>query len=440
MPTVQEQVEKLGGAVQDVGKAHGELAEQLRAEIEARGDLGDWPAIKGKLDEVDGLKANLTEVQDLLKALDQQVKITGGDGADAGPLVRIDPGYHNPAQKRFMPNATAAKALAHFVRAVITGSEKSKEYLEDQGIELKKVQDVERAGSIHDDELGAYALPPEFGGVIAGALAAYGTFAQYADLESMAAPKKTFAKDGTDVQVYALEEGETIPEVDAEYSQVTLETKLFGAFTRWSTDFEEFGLTGVGEGWAERFARAIAKKMEQCGWLGDGTSTYNNMIGVFNNADVTLQSLASGKTAFGDMDYDDLVDLMAAVPDEVYAEGNSRFFMSNNMLWLLAKLKDGEGRPLLASPTEGISRSILGEPIANSAVFPRLTDSAAGTKFMAFGDLRRAYKLGVRTQMSIAFSPHAYFRQAQNSLRVLTRFGVKSAFASGLAVLKTADS
>ena len=423
------QLDRLATAVTDIGRATRDMSEkledQLREEREAR----------------ERLEANVTEIGELAKATGRGMGTGQYADVSGPPLTRIDPGYHDPARGRTMPNALAATAMGHFMHAIIAKSTRSRDWLADHDIELKRVEEMqERAGEIHDDELGGYTLPPEFGGIIIGALPSYGTFPQYAEPEIMTAPKKTFAKDGTDVQVYAIEEGETIPEVDPSYSQITLEAKLFGAFTRWSVDYEQYGLAGVGERWIERFSRAIAKKMDQCGFLGDGSSGYNNIVGMFNNANVTLQSLGSGDTDFGDMDYDDIVNLMAAIPDEVYAEGNCRFFMSNNMLWLLAKLKDGDGRPMLASPTEGITRSILGEPIANSAVFPRLSDSAAGTKFMAFGDLRRAFKMGIRTRISVLFSPHAYFRQGQNSLRVLTRFGIAAAYPSALAVLKTADA
>lgn len=441
MPKLEEQVEKLGGAVESMAKAHKELADKLKADIEARGDIGEWPAIKELLDQVGTNKAALDEVQQVVKAYDRLVKLTGGDDSDASPLVRMDSGYYAPNQGRMMPNPLAAKALAHFVHAVVSKKAPSLDFLEKVGIELVKVADDEtRAGQIHDDELGGYALPPEFGGIIMAAMATYGVFAQHAEPEVMASNKKTFVADETDVQIYALEEGETIPEVDAQLAQRTLEAKLWGAFTRWSADFEEYGLVNVGETWAQRFARAIAKKQDECGFLGDGTSTYNNMVGLLNHADAGLVSLGAGDTAFTDVTYDDIIDLIASVPDEVYAEGNCRFFFSNNLVWLLAKIKDGDGRPMFADAREGVSRSILGEPYTPAAVFPRLSASAAGTKFMAYGDLRRAFKMGLRTQMVIAFSPHAYFRQGQNCLRVLSRWGIASAYANAVSVLKTADA
>jgi HK97 family phage major capsid protein len=441
-------MEQLGGAVKDLASAHKELAEKVIAEVKARGDnLGDWPAFKTKIAEIEKsakdkaaeLESKVKELQDAVAKYDKIVKaLDGGEGETA--LTRFDPGYHNPGQGRRMPNAKAATALAHFVRAVITKNKASVEYLEKLGIDVRTIESVEKAGSVHNDELGGYLLPPEFGGVIIGAMPSYGVFAANAEIETMASDKKTFAKDGTDVQVYPLEEHADIDEVDGAYSQVSLEAKTFGAFARWSLDFEDYGLAGQGEAWASRFARAIARKQDQCGFLGDGTKPFANMVGAMNNGDVGLVSLPAGKTAFSDLTHGDIVNVMAAVPDEVYEEGNCKFYMSNNITWLLAKLVDGTGRLLYADAREGVTSTIMGEPIVRAAVMPKVSASGAGKKFMLFGDLRRACKLGMRTRMVIAFSPHAYFRQGQHALRVVTRFGVQSTFASSLVALKTADA
>jgi len=449
MDALTQQIEKLGGAVEEMGKAHKQIRDQLVAEIEARTDnLGEWPAAQELVNGLKNLKndqekmtAQVTELADSVTQYERRFKVLGGEETGASALTRIDPGYYAPNHKRHMPNATAAKALALFVHAVVTKSAKSIERLEELGVELKSVDDMaERGAVISDDEAGGVLLPPEFGGVIIGAMPKYGVAAQYADVETMASNKKTFAKDDDEVEVYALEEGQALTEVEKGYEAVALECKLFGAYTKWSADFDEYGLVNQGEAWGVKFARAIAKRMDQCVFTADGTSTYNNMVGLKNHADVASVSLAGTKTAFTDLDYDKLVDLMAAVPDEIYQEGNCRFFFSSNMLWLLAKLKDGEGRPLYASPTEGITASILGDPIARTAVLPRLSDSASGTKFIGYGDLRRAVKLGVRTQMAIKFSEHARFMNAENVLRVLTRFGSKVTWANAFKWLKTADA
>lgn len=445
---MDEDIVQLTGALENITKAHKSLLdafEKLKAEVTPQ--VKELPAFKESLAAVEKaigeksseLAGKIAELQKVTGKCEKVLAFLGGGDDNAPMLQRIDPGYFNPNQRRNMPNATAAKAMALFVHAVCTKSPDSIKRLEGMGVRFDTVQNVEKAGEVTDDELGGFLLPPEFGGVIISALPQYGIAPQFCDVETMAAKEKVFATDGNDVAVYPLEEGGELEEVDATYGQRTLVAKLFGAFTRWSADWEEYGLPSQGEMWNRRFGRAIAKKIDQCVFLGDGTSTYAGMVGVLNDASAINKSLPATKTAFADVTKQDVLDLIAAIPDEVYQEGNCRFFGSANMMHLLRGIDDGMGRPIFADAMSGETR-IWGEDFVRTATYPRITASAAGTKFLSFGDLRQAMKLGIRTRMVLMFSPHAFFKNAQNALRVLTRFGCKSNNAQAYANLKTADA
>jgi HK97 family phage major capsid protein len=419
MSTANSTIEKLA---ENVDAVTTEVMRSLTAEREAR------ERMQGRLDE-------------LATIVGRHTLLTGGGDPGASEVARIDPSYFNPFNGRILPNATAAKALGHFVMAVITGNAKSRSFLDKKGVPFVRVEDDKsRAGSVSDDELGGYTIPSEFGGAIIAAMPQYGVFARYAEVEPMVRDRKVFAKDANDLELYPLDEHQEIPELDANYQQVTLHAKLFGAFARWSADLDEYSMENIGESWARRFARAAARKQDQCGFKGDGTKTYSNMLGILANPDVGTLSLPAGKTAFSDLAYDNILGLMGSIPAAIYEEGNTRFFMDSSINWLLATLKDGDGRHVFMPPTEGATSAILGSPVTRTTMMPKIGDSAAGKPIMAFGDLRRAYKLGVHTQMSLLFSEHVFFRQGQKALRILSRFGVKSVWANGITVLKTADA
>lgn len=451
--------QELERAVAENAKAQKELAEKVVGEIKARTEsFGDFPAFAAKMSAVekklaDGvatekqvteLKSAVTELQDAYKKFEPALKALAAGDAD-GDLTRYDNRYHNPLQQRHAPNAQAAKAMGLFMRAATAkGSVRDEvaKRLEDEfDLKVQHVEEIkERAASVHSEESGGIALPPELGQPIIEAMSSYGVVTSEATVETMSTPKKAFVKDGNDVDVYALEEGEELDEVDATYQLVQLEAKLWGAFTRWSSDFEEYGLTSVGEGWISRFSRAIAKKMDRAAFLGDGTAAYNNIVGILSSASVAAVSLPAGKTSFEDLTYDDLLGLIAAVSDEVYEEGGCKFFMSGSLTHVLKGVKDGVGRPMFNDAVTGAISQVIGEPIVRAAVMPRLTADAAATKFMAFGDLRRALKIGIKNQMTVLFSEHAYFTRAQNALRVLSRWGIQITEADAIKVLKTADA
>jgi HK97 family phage major capsid protein len=323
---------------------------------------------------------------------------------------------------------------------VVTGNAKSKQALEKHGLEVKRVEDVERAGAVSSDELGGYLSPPEFGGVITAAMKAYGILPQFADPVPMGSDKTTFAKDSNDMEVVAVEEGEELPEKALNFEQLTLEAKLFGAYGVWSVSLDEDAVVNYGELWANRIARGMARKVDDCGFLGDGTKPFNKFVGLLNHADVTVVTMPAGKTGFGDIAYKDFINLFGSVAAEVRREGNCRVLVSSDLEYILADVKDGVGRPLFTEPTNGAVSRILGKDVTYADILPGLADEAPGTKFGIFGDLRRAIKLGTRSRLVIAYSPHARFRNAQNAIRALSRWGVKVAWPNAAAIIKTADA
>jgi len=201
------------------------------------------------------------------------------------------------------------------------------------------------------------------------------------------------------------------------------------------------------------FRRAIAKREDQMGFLGDGSASYGGVTGILEsaNSDITTVTMSSGNVNFSDISGDDVISMIFGVTDD-YRDG-AKFYCNEYVLELLHKLKDSTGRYLYAefsNPLTGeIQRTLKGYPIVLVSTMPGATDSAVSTKFLIFGSLNigQGFIWGMRQGIRFDFSPHATLPTAGNmfttdkvALRVVSRGtgGVRD--GNALAILKTAAS
>ena len=72
--------------------------------------------------------------------------------------------------------------------------------------------------------------------------------------------------------------------------------------TKYSNELNEDAVLNIGDDLAGEIAYAFALKEDQCGFLGDGTSTYGGIVGVttaLRNVDATIANIAGLVVASG---------------------------------------------------------------------------------------------------------------------------------------------
>lgn len=152
--------------------------------------------------------------------------------------------------------------------------------------------------------------------------------------------------------------------------------------------------------------------------------------------DTSVNSLSMTGNSFNDVSWSDCLNLIEQLTTSKKRQG--AVFMMHPTIWdLLAQEQDAMGRYYFL-PTQAVPRSISAYPVLLSDNMPELTDSAASTAFIAFGDPR--YTLyGIRMGLEFRYFDQTMYavQDDENFWRVRTRIAGKVGIPGNYAVLKT---
>lgn len=193
----------------------------------------------------------------------------------------------------------------------------------------------------------------------------------------------------------------------AHFGQKTLTVKKMAAIMYMSDelvadsteiDIVDFIITLFSEALGEAEDAAISAgngTTQPLGYSGSGT-------GIATRAVVT------------NLSFDDIINLEYDLPKQYYS--NAKFYINRQNIRELRKLKDNDGRYLWAEPVSaGLPPTLHGYPVVEDNNIPESK--------IFFGDLRRAYWLGDRQQMTVKISQdtETAFTKDQTALRVVQR-------------------
>ncbi|MBW7887448.1 MAG: phage major capsid protein [Bacteroidetes bacterium] len=266
---------------------------------------------------------------------------------------------------------------------------------------------------------------------------------------SMVGPGDTLNLDSltTEAISYWVAQGDNITASDVAFGQTSLTVKKLAAITSWSSELPEDSAIALLPIVVDSIARAIRKKEDLAGFIGDGTVTYGSFTGMLNFAGkVTV--MAAGKTAFSNADADDY----RAVRDSVNIDfrDGAMWFLSPESVSGLEGLKDLQGNYIYRAPAAGLPAMLWGYPIADSVGINALTQtSAVSTKFAIFGNPQNIL-MGMKREIEFYASREGILQNGAGTiilnalqadaeiLRATERVGFKGVRANSLGVLKTA--
>lgn len=190
---------------------------------------------------------------------------------------------------------------------------------------------------------------------------------------------------------------------------------------------------------------AIAKIEDTWGLLGQTSGE-----GIFQNTNVSVYTLPSGKTSYANITADDLLSTLSLVKGS--ARKSLRWVMSWSVYNAIRGLKDTQGRYVVQEPSGGQPATIWNVPVEISDVMPETTESSqAGKKFIALANFNYM-ALGQEKGITMDISREATLKKADNSLihlfqdnmsavRFQEYIDIELAEASkAFAVIKTASS
>lgn len=200
---------------------------------------------------------------------------------------------------------------------------------------------------------------------------------------------------------------------------------------------------------------SLANMIDKQGFIG----TSAPFVGILEDADVTVQTLATGKDTFAEFDVISDSSTMIGGLEESMLEG-AAFYMERTVWASLRVQEDTAGNPLLPqggapsqalltnNPTGGGVRpagEILGFPVFTNRHLPSIAETAVSTKFMVFGNMK-AMAFGSDGDLRVAqhdsgsFGGKEIALADQRGIVYKNRHALTISLAAAFVVSKTAAS
>ena len=282
------------------------------------------------------------------------------------------------------------------------------------------------------DSLGGALVLPEFSTDIINLREMYGVFRANAYIVPMGSDTKLTPRMTGGLTAYFPGEANSITESETGFDQVQLVARKIAALTRRSNELEADAIINFGDMLAGEIAYAFAQKEDECGFIGDGTSTYGGIIGLIPKIDslhatptnVAGISVASSSSWTSITDAD-MMSLLGKLPE--YAETPNAKFYCSKPFWatVMERLARAAGGATTESRQDRPPAKMYGGyEVVVTQTMARV--EAASANLCLFGDIGLASKFGDRAMLDVAMSDSASdtFENDQVMVRGTSRFDI----------------
>ncbi|MCP4539813.1 MAG: phage major capsid protein [Chloroflexi bacterium] len=397
---------------------------------------------KEDVTRLDAEMEELREHMELVEKIDKQAtRMSTPVPRKVAPVQPIDPNVHEcrtiePGSYRGTPitaftrhesradNMYDAYKVGNWVMSRFFGNQKADRWCQNNGLEARYLQEAVNTK-------GGYLVPEEMSAALIDLREKHGVFRANCNVLPMASDVLTIPRTVDDLTTYFVAEGTSITESELSFDSVTLVAKKLAILTRISSELSEDAVVDIGQLVTRKMGLAIAKKEDQCGFIGDGTATYGSMRGInVKIIDGTHTAgavdAATNHDTFAEIDAADLTKAMGACP--TYALDNAKWYCSalcKSMVFdRLGAAGGGNTIATLAGPSQS---SYLGYPIVTSSIMP----AGAATDYsnlvmLLFGDLSLSSSLGDSRATRIMESEHRYMELDLIGMKATVRFDINN--------------
>lgn len=309
-----------------------------------------------------------------------------------------------------------------FAMAAVFGSAKARTLCGEHGIQIQAAQ------SEGVNTAGGFLVPIEFSQDIIDLREEFGTFRQAVRPKPLKSDSVTIPRRAGGLTAYPVGENVAATESQKSWSQVQLVAKKWAVLTRMSTELDEDAFIDVGEDLASEMAYAFAVAEDAAGWNGDGTSTYNGIVGVRTkiiDGTHTASAIdgASGHDTAAEIDATDLITVMAKCPK--YALRDAAWYMSQ-LMWAMtiARLVAAAGGNTMMDLAGKPQLAYLGYPVVIDQTLPAVATDLSDVAMLFFGSLGKAVTFGERRGFSLRRSDEAFFVNDQIAIMATERIDI----------------
>jgi HK97 family phage major capsid protein len=371
--------------------------------------MDEVKAAKTLNEEIDGLTAQAEEIKsfDAIKAKNAQRAAEVKTAVNKLPQTS-DVKVGESSAKANMPEAEYKAYVTGLFVGGLQNEAARQKYAEVTGIDYK-------THTQGNDATGGIFVPTETSSLIINLKDTYGAFRRNVRVEPMSSESIRIFRTGDDVTAYWGSETGTLSSSDMSFDAVTLNAKKMYALAVLSEELVMNSTQNLGLRFAESVARQFAKKEDQAGFLGDATSTYGGVLGLYGKLNKVLTDgggtwtndthkgylgsaqVCAGNT-FAEVTMGNLIAGMRKVP--TYALTGAKWYFNKVAFGETAeRLAYAQGGSTAAELAGSFGQRLFGYPVEFVDVMPG-TD-ANSQVFAWFGNLSQAATLGDRMTTAI---------------------------------------
>lgn len=301
-----------------------------------------------------------------------------------------------------------AYIAGNVILAGVFGSESAMQFCRNHGLQ------VNASMTTSTNTAGGFLVPDEMSRAMIRLREERGVFPRFANRVPMNSDIITIPRLLSDVTAYWVGEGAEITASDPTLGIAELMARKIAALTKISSELDEDAVIDIADMLTESMAYAMADKIDDAGFNGDGTSTYGGVLGLKNAIDSAGTSTAvTGNDAATNLDLADFESAVGMYPD--YPGSSPRWFMHKAFYYAsAARLVDAAGGNTNVTLANGASETMfLGYPVTFCQVLLSTTTTSSSGIYGYFGDLRLGSSYGVRRSVRTQILTERY---AENDL------------------------
>lgn len=404
---LQDRAAAVAALLEDLSKVEDRSAEQA-AEVEQ---------LTAEAAELEERLARETAIAEKIVSLRGKVAATAKpvavEAAEA-PAVRKTQKYD---RYKVFASADDAEVCGRWLRGYVFGRSEDRAWYE------KNVE--ERALSSNDNSKGGVLIPETFAATVIRLVDEYGAIPTQANVIPMSSNTLYVPRRVSGNTAYFVSDNSETTATDMSTDNVMLSSKDCRVATRVPNSLIEDSAVDLASLVAQEFGLALAKKIDDAGFSGDGTSSHGGIRGIqwkFENESLTAGTNDSGESGLSNITVDDFAETIGKLPS--YARAGAGWYVTPQVYsTCMLPLMLSAGGVSAAELSSGASEQrFMGYPVYfNNSM---RTAPTSNQVIALFGNLRLATHFGLRQQIAIRSSTDRYIEFDQTYVQGLVRFDI----------------
>jgi len=344
--------------------------------------------------------------------------------------------YRGKGFKGYGSEAGSAAYKAGRQVAAYLGDTSSQQWCKENGVSLVKTM------STGNNSLGGLTVVDELDQAILYYREERGVARGIMDVVTMNSETRTVNRNVGGTTVYALGEGQSYTTSDVQFSGVQLTAKKFGALTQNTIELGDDSYAAIAEEIAKDHGYAHAVQEDKVAFLGDGTSTYNGLVGLTesykklvtdiggtwstdaNKAYAAGVQVATGAT-LASVTLSDIIKTQAKVA--TFPGMNNKFYVPSQVWYgTIVPLIQAVGGNTATQIVDGVTRQFFNgsEVVFTDELYTPLLTAENSAFVLFYGDAAQAGLFGDRRGLSITSSQEVGFLTDTQYNKSTARYGV----------------